>query len=137
VAFAGHIIALGHYSSRMSFEILSISQVGTAAALALSVFWWAETPRIYWRWEVWFAIAITGLLATALAFTIQAWAQQYTTATRTALIFTLEPVFAWLTSFLLTGELLSQRATLGACLILAGILLVELKPSTQRAHPSR
>lgn len=137
VAFAGHIVALGHYSSVMSFELLSLTQVGAAAGLALSTFWWAETPRIHWRLEVWIAIAITGLLATALAFTIQAWAQQYTTATRTALIFTIEPVFAWLTSFLLTGEMLSRRAAGGACLILVSILLVELKPFTRREHPSR
>jgi len=40
----------------------------------------------------------------------------------------MEPVFAWITSFLLAGELLSGRATVGAALILCGVLLVELKP---------
>ena len=57
---------------------------------------------------------MTGLLATALAFTVQAWAQQHTTPTRTALIYSLEPVVAWLTSFWLMGEVLSRRAALGA-----------------------
>jgi drug/metabolite transporter (DMT)-like permease len=45
------------------------------------------------------ALVITGLLATALAFTVMTWAQQHTTATRTALFLVLEPVFAALTSF--------------------------------------
>ncbi|MCX6623140.1 MAG: EamA family transporter [Acidobacteria bacterium] len=52
----------------------------------------------------------------------------HTTPTRTGLIFALEPVFAWLTSFLLLGETLAPRPAGGAALILAGILVVELKP---------
>jgi drug/metabolite transporter (DMT)-like permease len=86
------------------------------------------------------AIAVTGLFATAFAFAAQAWAQQHTTPTRTALILALEPVFAWATSFVVVGELLSLRATIGAGLILAGVLLVELKPiraQRQAAEPAR
>jgi drug/metabolite transporter (DMT)-like permease len=40
----------------------------------------------------------------------------------------MEPVFAWITSYLLAGEVLTVRATVGAVMILVGILLVELKP---------
>jgi drug/metabolite transporter (DMT)-like permease len=76
------------------------------------------------------------LLATALAFTVQAWAQQYTTPTRTALIYSLEPVVAWLTSFWLMGEVLSRRAALGAGLILCGIFTVELKRVHSTEHLS-
>jgi drug/metabolite transporter (DMT)-like permease len=83
-----------------------------------------------------FALGVTGLLATALAFTIQAWAQQHTTPTRTAIIFALEPVMAWITSYCLTGEVLSRRAVGGATLILAGILLVELKRVHSEEHLS-
>lgn len=133
--FAAHILVVGHYAPQLSFQGLSLVQVATAAALAAGTFWWAEAPAIRWRASVVAALAVTGLLATALAFSIQAWAQQYTTPTRTALIFALEPVFAWLTSFLIAGEVLSRRASLGALLILGGILLVELKPAGSKAHP--
>ena len=74
---------------------------------------------------------ITGLLATALAFTAMAWSQQFTTATRAALIFALEPVVAWITSYLLTGEVMTGRGKTGAALILAGVLLVELRPGAE------
>jgi drug/metabolite transporter (DMT)-like permease len=137
VAFAGHIVTLGHYSERMSFEMLSVTQVGTAAVWAGSLFWWAEPRHLVWRPAVVYAVLVTGLLATALAFTIQAWAQRYTTSTRTALIYTLEPVFAWLTSYCLVGEGLSKRAAAGAALILGGVVLVEMKPLGSRLHPSR
>jgi drug/metabolite transporter (DMT)-like permease len=73
------------------------------------------------------AIIVTGVLGTALAFTIQAWAQQFTPATHTALIFALEPVFAWLTSYVVEGERLGWRASIGAFFILGGVLLSELK----------
>lgn len=136
VSFALHILVIGHYAPRLSFQALTLIQVATAAALSWASFWWAETPVIRWRPGVAAALVITGLLATALAFSIQAWAQQYTSPNRTALIFTLEPVFAWLTSFLLAGETLGTRASLGAVLILGGILLVELKPLQNQKHPS-
>ena len=134
IAFAAHIIAVGHYSGRIRFESLSFMQVASAAALGLSTFWWIEKPVIHLTPVVMIALAMTGLLATALAFTVQAWAQQHTTPTRTALIYSLEPVVAWFTSFLLMGELLSRRAVLGAALILTGILLVELKRVHSTEH---
>jgi drug/metabolite transporter (DMT)-like permease len=133
--FAAHIVALGHFSERMSFEVLSIAQIGGAAAWSFGLLWFFEAPRVEWRPAVVWTVLITGLLATALAFTIQAWAMQYTTSTRTALIYMAEPVVAWATSFWLVGEGLSARAAAGAALILLGILLVELKPGRQRQHP--
>ncbi len=135
LGFAAHVVTLGHCSGKMSFELLSISQVAAAAALS-----WLLTPlepvHLVWRPAVVCAILITGLLCTAFAFTIQAWAQQHTTSTRTAVIYMLEPVVAWLTSFFLVGEGLSGRAAAGAALILLGVLLVELKPLGSRLHPS-
>jgi drug/metabolite transporter (DMT)-like permease len=136
VAFAAHIITLGHYSGRISFESLSFMQVAAAGLLSLSSFWWVEKPVMHLTPVVWIALGTTGLLATALAFTVQAWAQQHTTPTRTALIYSLEPVVAWFTSFWVMGELLSRRAALGAALILTGILLVELKRVHSTEHLS-
>lgn len=136
VAFAIHIVALGHYTSEIGFELLTPIQVGVAALLAVGMFPWAETPRLTPSPAVWTAILITGLLATALAYSIQSWAQQYTTSTRTALIFTLEPLFAWATSYVLVGETLTGRGMAGALLILGGVLLVELKPPDSKTHPS-
>ena len=89
IAFAAHIVATGHFAATVGYEILSITQIGAAALAALSLACWVETPRIQWQPLVIWAILGTGLLCTALAFTIQAWAQHYTTSTRTALIYAL------------------------------------------------
>jgi drug/metabolite transporter (DMT)-like permease len=93
--------------------------------------------HLIWRPSVVAAVLVTGVLATAMAFSVQAWAQRYTSSTRTALIYTLEPVFALVTSYLLVGEGLSWRAAAGAALILGGVVMVELKPLSSRQHPSR
>jgi drug/metabolite transporter (DMT)-like permease len=137
VAFAVHIVTLGHYSGKIGFETLSLVQVATAAVLAGSLCWWSESPRWVWRPAVVYAILVTGLLATAAAFTVQAWAQRFTSSTRTALIYTLEPVFAWLTSYVLAGEGLAPRAAAGGALILGGVVLVELKPWHPGQHPRK
>ena len=128
VAFSAHIVATGHFAEQIGYEVLSVTQVAAAALSALSLVWWVETPRLQWQPLVVWAILITGLLCTALAFTIQAWAQHYTTSTRTALIYALEPVVAWITSYCIVGEGLSGQAATGAALILSGVLLVEMKP---------
>ena len=134
-AYAAHIVTLGHFTEKMSFELLAVSQIAVAALLAWGMFAWVETPHIVWRPSVVWAILITGLLCTALAFSVMAWAQRYTSPARTALIFMLEPVVAWITSYLVAGEGLSGRAAAGAALILGGVAMVELKPLNPRSHP--
>ena len=127
--FSLHMLALAHFSPRVRFEQLAVLQVGFAAvfmAVSLPLF---EHPFVHWTPRVIAALLIAALLATAAAFTIQSWAQQFIPATHTALLFTLEPVFAWLTSFVFLGERLGVRSSLGALLILAGIGVTELIPS--------
>ena len=128
VAYAFHIVILGRFAGSLNAGLLAVGQIATAAVLSSATFWWAEPVALKWSTSVWIALAVTSLLATALAFSVQTWAQRWSSATRTALIFSMEPVFAWATSYLVAGELLSRRGVAGAVLILAGILLVELRP---------
>lgn len=128
-AFAWHILALGHFSRKMDTDWLTLLQIAACAVIGMSSFWWVETPVVRWSPAVVTALAVTSVLATAVAFWIQTWAQARTTPTRAVLIFSLEPVFAWGTSWLLLGEVLTARALAGAVCILAGILMVELKPA--------
>ncbi|MGH9612112.1 MAG: DMT family transporter [Bryobacteraceae bacterium] len=135
VAFAFHILVLGHFTKQANLGILTLTQIATGAVMGGLTCWWAEPARVYWTPNVWIALLVTSLLATALAFALQTWAQRHTSATRTALIFALEPVFAWATSYFLAGEVLSPRAMAGAALILGGLLIVELKPFGLTRHP--
>jgi len=128
VAFAFHMIVLGHYAKRESYEAVALGQVLATAVLStasLSL----EPPRANWKPSVVLALLLTSIFATALAFWVQTWGQKYTTATRAALIFALEPVFALVAAVSIGGETVSVYAVLGGALILAAILLVELKPN--------
>jgi drug/metabolite transporter (DMT)-like permease len=126
VGFAFHIVFVGRASQRFPFEQIAVLQVITAAALMAATAPLLEKPHFHPTGTVIATVLITGIFGTAVAFTVQAWAQQFTPATHTALIFNLEPVFAWLTSFIYLKERLGVRAGAGALLILGGVLISEL-----------
>lgn len=126
LAFAFQIVLLGRSTQRFPFEQIAVLQIGVAALLMAMTAPVLEQPHLRFSPTVTATVAVTGIFGTAVAFTVQAWAQQFTPATHAALIFTLEPVFAWITSFLYMHERLGVRAGAGAVLILAGILVSEL-----------
>jgi drug/metabolite transporter (DMT)-like permease len=126
VGFAFQIVFLGRATQRFPFEQIAVLQIGVAAVLMAVTAPFLEQPHFRSTETVIAAVLITGILGTAVAFTAQAWAQQFTPATHTALIFNLEPVFAWLTSFIYLKERLGFRAGAGALLILGGVLVSEL-----------
>ena len=109
-------------------EMLAACLGFTAIAIARSEF---SVPH---GWTVWSALVVTGIFASALAFVIQTWAQKRTSATRTALAFAAEPVFAALFGYLLAGDRLGAIGWSGCVLILAGIVISE--PAAARAFRS-
>jgi drug/metabolite transporter (DMT)-like permease len=76
-------------------------------------------------WTVWGALLVTGIFASALGFLAQTWAQRRTSATRTALAFSLEPVWTAFFGFTLAGDRLGAVRWLGCGVIMAGIVLAE------------
>lgn len=130
VAFALHMVVLGYVAKRERIEAVAIGQIICAALLSATslVF---EAPQVTWNKGVIVAILATGIFATAIAFGLQTWGQKYTSATRAALVFSLEPVFALATAALVGGEPVTTATFLGGGLILGGILCVELKPRKQ------
>jgi len=130
-SYAVHIILVSEYTRQHSASALSVLQVIACAAMA-----WIMTglaAAIRWQpvrfepgWPLLTGIVVCAVLATAVAFSIQLWAQQYTTPGHAAILFTLEPVFAVLTSYIFLGERLAARAIFGAAFVLAGILIAEL-----------
>jgi drug/metabolite transporter (DMT)-like permease len=125
VSFAFHIVLVGQYA-RLSFLHLVPVQVLLVALVALSASPFAGGLALRWSARLAVALAITSVLATAFAFAVQSWAQQYTPAAHTALIFALEPLFAALASRLVVGEHLGGKMLLGSVLILSGMVVSEI-----------
>jgi drug/metabolite transporter (DMT)-like permease len=80
------------------------------------------------------AIIITAVFATVYAFLIQTYMQQFTTASKTAIIFTMEPVSASIYAFLAAGEVLSLVQITGAVLIILATLIAEIKFKKRIKH---
>ena len=136
VAFAAHILLTGYFSPRYDPLWLTLGQITTVAILsgvAALLVGSPSGPAAFTRGltgQVLFAAAFTGILATSFAFGVQTIAQRFTTSTHTALIFAAEPVFAGLFSFLLIGEVLGPRQLVGCGLILAGMVVAEMRRDT-------
>jgi drug/metabolite transporter (DMT)-like permease len=81
--------------------------------------------RLPHGWTVWGALLVTGVFASALAFLVQTWAQRRTSATRTALAFTMEPVWTAFFGYTLAGDRLGLLGWGGCAVIMAGIVLAE------------
>ncbi|MBI4890996.1 MAG: DMT family transporter [Acidobacteria bacterium] len=135
VAFAAHLLAVEHYSRKMDYERLSLYQVAGVALLSGLAAGSVETPRVVWTTALWIGLITTAVLATALSFALYTWAQKHTSATKAVLILALEPVFAGLVAWALIGEDWSVGSLGGAALIVAGIVLAELKPAQPKLHP--
>lgn len=129
LAFALHIVGVGHFAARHDARAITTIQIATVAVLAGAA---AAVTRFDLPSQpaAWLAVAYMGILATALVFLLQSWAQVHTSATHTALIFALEPVFAALFASTLYGEALGPRALIGGTLIVAGMLVAELRPAS-------
>jgi drug/metabolite transporter (DMT)-like permease len=137
LAYTAHLLTLSRAPPRTSARRLGTLQVGSAALLVLLLLSVGcargDRPPFHPTPGFWLALGMTAVLGTAVAFTVQSWAQQHMPASNAALIIALEPVFAWLIALLFFGEHLGGRALAGAALILAGILIAELRP-TSRPH---
>jgi drug/metabolite transporter (DMT)-like permease len=120
---------------------LAVVQVATTAILATIAIPIAsathlEQPHWHWSGTMVFAILVTALGSTAFGFSAQTWAQQYTSPTHTAILISLEPVFAAATSWFVAHERFTGRVWFGAALIFVGIILAELKGAAPAAPES-
>lgn len=123
LAFAVHIVLLARWAPGLPAPPLALAQMLTATL----VFTVAAGPQIRVPPSgVWFAIGVTGVLASALGFLIQTWAQRRLSASRTALILATEPAWALLTAILVAGQRFGPAQGLGAALVLLAIVGHEL-----------
>jgi drug/metabolite transporter (DMT)-like permease len=119
IAFAVHVVLLSRWAWRLPSAPLAMVQMLTAAAL----FGGAAIPEYRLPSAgVWFAIAVTGVLASALAFLVQTWAQTHLSASRTALVLATEPAWALVAAIALAGQRFGPLQALGAGILLLSVL---------------
>ncbi|MBE3519036.1 MAG: DMT family transporter [Firmicutes bacterium] len=127
LGYAAHILLVAVFSPSVEPLEFTAIQLAVVSAGSLAGAVVLERPlRVHLRTVP--AIVFTGIFATSVAFLVQAWAQRYTSPTHTAVIFAAEPVFGAMFAWLLAGETLTLRETIGAACILGGILMTEVLP---------
>jgi drug/metabolite transporter (DMT)-like permease len=131
MALGLHIALLSRYAAGQDAGGLTLAQI-LAMALLFVVAWPFFEPVSLPPAGVWFALLVTGLLASAGAFLVQTTVQQRIPAARTAIILTMEPVFAALFGYWLAGDRLVAVQLLGAALILSALVIGEVLPVLRR-----
>ena len=135
VSFALHILATGRAVRDHDAGALLVVQLLVAAVVCLAGAVAAGDLEVPRGSEVWAALAVTAVFASAVGFFVQTYAQRHAPPARTALILASEPAFAGLFGYLLADDRLTALAWLGAGLIMAAIVAVELVPRLRPPEP--
>jgi drug/metabolite transporter (DMT)-like permease len=128
VAYAGQIVTLGRYAAESDARVLLIQQLAITC-VACAVLMPAEDLRVPSGGVVWNALLATALGSSVFGIGVQTWAQKRISPTPAAIIFAAEAPFAALFAHILAAERLPGRAWFGAVLIMAGMLVVILRPA--------
>ena len=125
--YALHIVGLGAWSDARQAMGMTVVQlmVITVVCFVATVPDGIQLPASTGDW---LSVLYMAVFAGALALAGQTWAQAHLPATRTAIIMTMEPVFAALFAVLLGGEQTTARMLLGGLMVLTAMLVVELAP---------
>ena len=124
--FAAHIIALGKWSSGRDVYAMTIVQLAMCALLSGL----ASIPEGYSAPPdsgVWAVVIFTAVFATAVAFIVQTWSQAHMSATKVAVILTMEVVFAAIFAIFFGGERLTLQSAIGGVLVVVAMYLIVLK----------
>jgi drug/metabolite transporter (DMT)-like permease len=126
IAFAAHIIALSKWSNGLDVYAMTIVQLATCALLT-GVISFAQGYEAPIDISGWLVVLYTAVVCTAVAFVVQTWSQAHMSATKVAVILTMEVVFAAIFAVIFGGESISVRALLGGVLVVAAMFMIVLK----------
>jgi drug/metabolite transporter (DMT)-like permease len=135
ISLAAHILATASAVRRYDVGALLAVQLGVVGLVSLAIAAGAGQLEPPEGTTVWSALIVTSLIASALGFFVQSFAQKHAPPARTALILASEPAFAGLFGWLLNDERLTATGWLGAALIMAAIVAVEIVPRFRPPRP--
>jgi drug/metabolite transporter (DMT)-like permease len=126
--FAIHIVIQDRYAKGgINVTRFFFIQVAVVTLLSFICSYFFDTQPPTWSPELINALLMTGIIATTIAILIMIWAQQILSPSQTALIFSLEPVFAAVFSWILIGEILGFWGWVGGVLVVIAVVWSESK----------
>jgi drug/metabolite transporter (DMT)-like permease len=133
--YAIYIVVLDMIAKNEDMLLISIIQLGITSLLGALFMLCVETPSLPETPIQWGAIIGLGLICSAYGFVIQPIAQRYTTPEKIGLIFSLEPVFSAILSYIFLHEILGVKGYFGAALIFSGVILSNIKKTKAILYP--
>jgi drug/metabolite transporter (DMT)-like permease len=133
VLYAGHIVGLGAWSraeDAMGMAIVQLLVVTVVCSLVTA----PDGLELPGSSGDWLSVLYMAVVAAALALAGQTWAQAHLPPTRSAIIMSMEPVFAAFFAVLLGGEDLTGRMLVGGAMVLTAMLIVELVPRRRKVE---
>lgn len=130
IAFAAHIVALGQWSAGRDVYAMTIVQLFAVTVLT-GTFAFVESYQAPPDNQVWAVVFFTAIVATALGFIIQTWAQAHIEPTKVAVILTLEVVFAAFFAITIGREVMMPQVIIGGVLLLISMYLIVIKEPSQ------
>ncbi len=128
IFFAIHIVYTAKLSRKynvfllVSIELLTVSLLSLIFSLAIDPF---TMPKTY-SFALILALITTVIFATVYALFVQTYMQQFTTPTKTAIIFTMEPVSAAVFSYYYAHEILNLTQVAGGIVMVSAMLIAEI-----------
>lgn len=132
VCFTFQIIFIDKYTEGEDPVLLAVLQIAFAAVLNTFLWLGFDYKPFQFNSAIIVTLVITGVLGTAFAYAGQTIIQRFTSPTRTALIFTAEPVFGAFFALVIPNslgmtEVLTINTIVGCLLILGGMLISEIR----------
>ncbi len=126
IFYALHIIALSKWSSGRDAYAMTVVQLAMCALLSgiASIPGGYSPPPDFGVWSV---VIFTAVFATAIAFIVQTWSQAHMSATKVAVILTMEVVFAALFAIIFGGESLTLQSSIGGVMVVSAMYLIVMK----------
>ncbi len=128
IAFAAHIVTLGQWSNGLDVYAMTIVQLATCTLMTGSLSF-TQGYDLPINLSGWLVVFYTAIFATALAFVVQTWSQAHMSATKVAVILTMEVVFAAIFALAFGGESLTVKALFGGLMVLTAMFMIVLKES--------
>lgn len=125
--WAIHLLVLDHYSNRVAPIRLAGVQFLVCGLLSLITAFVIEVPTLSGAVAGWQALLYAGLVSVGIGYTLQVVGQRGAHPAHAAIILSLETVFAAIGGVLLLGESLDERAVVGCTLMLAGMLISQIR----------
>ena len=137
VAFSLYIVYLNILSKKNEPVFLTVIQLLVTSIMAFAFSPVFETPFLVSSGILWGNLLYLSLLGSVVAVFIMTRFQNFVTPTRSALLYSLEPLFSAIAAVLILHEYFSLKQTMGAILIMTGVLLSEILEIRNRRRKER